>query len=156
MGRGQGGLARASPQRAVSAKPTQPPACYPATRRAEASCRFLWLARSRETAAGIAQRSRLQKSATALQRPTWDLFSTSLKTESLTRRLCQRLLPAPVYSNSPNRLVAPSLSSLLEATSSTKASHASASSDSWGSNPFSLRKTRHVASATRLFPSMKG
>jgi len=37
---------------------------------------FCGVARSGETAAGIAQRSRLQKSATALQRPSWDLFST--------------------------------------------------------------------------------
>jgi hypothetical protein len=36
------------------------------------------VARSGETAAGIAQHSRLQKSANALQRPPWDLISASL------------------------------------------------------------------------------
>ena len=36
------------------------------------------VARSGETAAGIAQHSRLQKSANALQRPSWDLISGSL------------------------------------------------------------------------------
>ncbi len=39
---------------------------------------FCGVARSGETAAGIAQRSRLQKSANALQRPSWDLISASL------------------------------------------------------------------------------
>jgi hypothetical protein len=38
---------------------------------------FCCVARSGETAAGIAQRSRLQKSANALQRPSWDLISGS-------------------------------------------------------------------------------
>jgi hypothetical protein len=33
---------------------------------------FCGVARSGETAAGIAQHSRLQKSANALQRPSWD------------------------------------------------------------------------------------
>ncbi len=42
---------------------------------------FCGVARSGETAAGIAQRSRLQKSATVLQRPSWDLFSASLRRE---------------------------------------------------------------------------
>jgi hypothetical protein len=37
------------------------------------------VARSGETAAGIAQRSRLQKSANALQRPSWDLLNASLR-----------------------------------------------------------------------------
>jgi hypothetical protein len=39
---------------------------------------FCGVARLGETAAGIAQRSRLQKSANALQRPSWDLISASL------------------------------------------------------------------------------
>ena len=39
---------------------------------------FCGVARSGETAAGIAQHSRLQKSANALQRPSWDLISASL------------------------------------------------------------------------------
>jgi hypothetical protein len=39
---------------------------------------FCHVARSGETAAGIAQHSRLEKSANALQRPSWDLFSASL------------------------------------------------------------------------------
>ncbi|MFZ0435502.1 MAG: hypothetical protein WAL87_05980, partial [Chthoniobacterales bacterium] len=39
---------------------------------------FSGVARSGETAAGIAQHSRLQKSANALQRPSWDLISVSL------------------------------------------------------------------------------
>ncbi|MEY2905723.1 MAG: hypothetical protein RLZZ408_194, partial [Verrucomicrobiota bacterium] len=39
---------------------------------------FCRVGRSGETAAGIAQRSRLQKSATVLQRPSWDLISVSL------------------------------------------------------------------------------
>ena len=42
------------------------------------------------------------------------------------------------------------------ATSSVRASHASASRCSFGRRPFSLRNTRHVASATRLLPSTKG
>jgi hypothetical protein len=41
---------------------------------------FCRVARSGETAAGIAQHSRLQKSATVLQRPSWDLISVSLRT----------------------------------------------------------------------------
>jgi hypothetical protein len=40
---------------------------------------FCGVARSGETAAGIAQHSRLQKSANALQRPSWDLISASLE-----------------------------------------------------------------------------
>jgi hypothetical protein len=40
---------------------------------------FCSVARSGETAAGIAQHSRLQKSANALQRPSWDLISASLR-----------------------------------------------------------------------------
>ena len=39
---------------------------------------FCGVASSGETAAGIAQRSRLQKSATGLQRPSWDFISVSL------------------------------------------------------------------------------
>jgi hypothetical protein len=39
---------------------------------------FCGVARSGETAAGIAQHSRLQKSANGLQRPSWDLISASL------------------------------------------------------------------------------
>jgi hypothetical protein len=39
---------------------------------------FCCVARSGETAAGIVQHSRLQKSANALQRPSWDLISASL------------------------------------------------------------------------------
>ena len=39
---------------------------------------FCGVARSSETAAGIAQRSRLQKSANGIQRPSWDLISASL------------------------------------------------------------------------------
>jgi hypothetical protein len=39
---------------------------------------FCGVARSGETAAGIAQHSRLQKSANALQRPSWDFISASL------------------------------------------------------------------------------
>jgi hypothetical protein len=39
---------------------------------------FCGVARSGETAAGIAQHSRLQKSANAFQRPAWDLISASL------------------------------------------------------------------------------
>jgi hypothetical protein len=39
---------------------------------------FCGVARSGETAEGIAQHSRLQKSANALQRPSWDLISGSL------------------------------------------------------------------------------
>ena len=39
---------------------------------------FCGVSRSGETAAGIAQHSRLQKSANALQRPSWDLISASL------------------------------------------------------------------------------
>jgi hypothetical protein len=39
---------------------------------------FCGVACSGETTAGIAQRSRLQKSANALQRPSWDLISASL------------------------------------------------------------------------------
>ncbi len=78
MGRGQGGLARASPQRAVSTRPTQPPAYYLRNPNGLKSVvDFCDVARSGETAAGIAQRSRLQKSATAIQRPSWDLFSSS-------------------------------------------------------------------------------
>jgi hypothetical protein len=44
---------------------------------------FCGVARSGKTAAGISQRSRLQKSATALQRPSWDLISASLGISSL-------------------------------------------------------------------------
>jgi hypothetical protein len=40
---------------------------------------FCGVARSSETAAGIAQRSRLQKSANGIQRPSWDLISASLE-----------------------------------------------------------------------------
>ncbi len=47
-------------------------------------------------------------------------------------------------------------SSRLAATSRVRASQASASRYSFGSRPFSLRKTRQVASATRLLPSTKG
>ena len=43
------------------------------------------VARSGETAAGIAQRSRLQKSANALQRPSWDLISGSLVREGAAK-----------------------------------------------------------------------
>jgi hypothetical protein len=39
---------------------------------------FCGVARWGETAAGIAQRSRLQKSTTGFQRPSWDLISASL------------------------------------------------------------------------------
>jgi hypothetical protein len=39
---------------------------------------FCYVARSGETAAGIAQRSCLQKSATVFQRPSWDFISGSL------------------------------------------------------------------------------
>jgi hypothetical protein len=39
---------------------------------------FCGVAHSGETAAGIAHHSRLQKSANALQRPSWDLISASL------------------------------------------------------------------------------
>jgi hypothetical protein len=39
---------------------------------------FCGVARSGKTAEGIAQHSRLQKSANALQRPSWDLISASL------------------------------------------------------------------------------
>jgi hypothetical protein len=43
---------------------------------------FCGVARSGETAAGIAQRSRLQKSANPLQRPSWDVISASLRSLS--------------------------------------------------------------------------
>jgi hypothetical protein len=43
---------------------------------------FCGVACSGETAAGIAKRSRLQKSATAIQQPSWDLFSASLGRDS--------------------------------------------------------------------------
>ena len=39
---------------------------------------FCGVARAGETTAGIAQRSRLQKSANGIQRPSWDLISASL------------------------------------------------------------------------------
>ena len=39
---------------------------------------FCGVACSGETTAGIAQRSRLQKSANGIQRPSWDLISASL------------------------------------------------------------------------------
>src|SRR5581483_3126821 len=55
-----------------------------------------------------------------------------------------------------NRLNVCSRSRLLAATSSVRASQASASSFSSASRPFSLRKTRQVASAVRLLPSTKG
>jgi len=48
---------------------------------------FCGVARSGETAAGIAQHSRLQKSANALQRPTWDLISASLILPTIAFRL---------------------------------------------------------------------
>jgi hypothetical protein len=143
MGRGQGGLARASPQWAAvtdakqrpgkqSAKPTKPPGrlspqpgglkpfvdfCLAVSRRsrppdcfagydAAPAARRCGVARSGETAAGIdslaparlaltglpaanlpkqlpqlrvAQHLRLQKSANALQRPSWDFISASLR-----------------------------------------------------------------------------
>jgi hypothetical protein len=40
---------------------------------------FCGVARSGETAAGIAQHSRLQKSANSFQRPSWDFISASLR-----------------------------------------------------------------------------
>ena len=63
MGRGQGGFAGASPQWAVTAKPTQPSAGY--LRNPKQGLKpfidFCGVARSGETAEGIAQHSRLQK-----------------------------------------------------------------------------------------------
>ncbi len=48
---------------------------------------FCGVARSGETAAGIAQRSRLQKSANGIQRPSWDLISASLNLRPLRFQL---------------------------------------------------------------------
>ncbi|MEY2905589.1 MAG: hypothetical protein RLZZ408_60 [Verrucomicrobiota bacterium] len=50
---------------------------------------FCSVARSGETTAGIAQHSRLQKSANGLQRPSWDFISASLKSPGC-RPLCLR------------------------------------------------------------------
>ncbi len=64
---------------------SRPPDCFaghdaaPAARRCGVAC-------SGETAAGIAQRSRLQKSANALQRPSWDLISAPLRAKSFPPR----------------------------------------------------------------------
>ncbi len=55
-----------------------------------------------------------------------------------------------------SRLVVCSRSRRLAATPIVNASHAPASSFSSGSNSFSLKKTRHVASAVRLLPSTNG
>ena len=55
-----------------------------------------------------------------------------------------------------SRFVVCSRSSRLAATSSVNASHNSMSSFSFGSKSFSLRNTRHVASAVRLLPSTNG
>jgi hypothetical protein len=46
---------------------------------------FCGVARSSETAAGIAQRSRLQKSANGIQRPSWDLISASIAPPPVVR-----------------------------------------------------------------------
>jgi len=79
MGRRQGGFAGASPQRAVTAMPTQSPTYYRRNPRGLKSFVDLsGVARSGKSAAGIAQRLRLQKSANALQRSSWDLISGSL------------------------------------------------------------------------------
>jgi hypothetical protein len=68
------------PMRAVSAKPTQPPALLsPQPLGLKPFVDFCGVTRSGETTEGIAQRSRLQKSANALQRPAWDLISGSLE-----------------------------------------------------------------------------
>ena len=56
---------------------SRPPDCFAGYDAAPAA-RRCGVARSGETAAGIAQHSRLQKSANALQRPSWDLISGSL------------------------------------------------------------------------------
>ena len=61
---------------AVSRRP-RPADCFAGYDAAPAA-RRCGVARSGETAAGIAQHSRLQKSANALQRPSWDLISASL------------------------------------------------------------------------------
>ena len=61
---------------AVSRRP-RPADCFAGYDAAPAASRC-GVARSGETAAGIAQHSRLQKSATVLQRPSWDLISDSL------------------------------------------------------------------------------
>jgi hypothetical protein len=49
---------------------------------------FCGVARSGKTAAGIAQHSRLQKSANALQRSSWDLLSGSLRGYFIKKRIC--------------------------------------------------------------------
>ncbi len=56
---------------------SRPPDCF-AGYDAASAARRCGVARSGETATGIAQHSRLQKSANALQRPSWDLISASL------------------------------------------------------------------------------
>jgi hypothetical protein len=56
---------------------SRPPDCFAGYDAAPAA-RRCGVARSGETSAGIAQHSRLQKSANALQRPSWDLISASL------------------------------------------------------------------------------
>ena len=61
---------------AVSRRP-RPADCFAGYDAAPAA-RRCGVARSGETAAGIAQHSRLQKSATVLQRPSWDFISVSL------------------------------------------------------------------------------
>jgi hypothetical protein len=61
---------------------SRPPDCFAGYDAAPAA-RRCGVARSGETAAGIAQHSRLQKSANALQRPSWDLISASLGKHSI-------------------------------------------------------------------------
>jgi hypothetical protein len=56
---------------------SRPPDCF-AGYDATSAARRCSVARSGETAEGIAQRSRLQKSANGLQRPSWDFISASL------------------------------------------------------------------------------
>jgi hypothetical protein len=73
-----------------------------------------------------------------------------------TRVIAESKAPPFHRNNCRIRFVNASRSILPAAASRTTVSHLSTASFSFFNNPFSLRKTRHVASAVLLFPSTKG